>query len=255
MDEIERCVFVKNEVHVYKIPPRTSARGYRAANWNLNVPEWTGRIRAMVKGKDLQLCLEDKNSGELFAACPVEQYPGTSVEAVLDSSRYFVLCIQGDGRKAFIGIGFADRADSFDLNVVLHDHFKWIKRQENELENPSGEEGTNSGPALDLSLKDGETFRINIPKKDGISRNRSKASSRGLLPPPSSSGDAPRIAPPPGDTPIQSPTEPFNSVISNPLIDIPSSSINDEEEEDEDDWGEFKGGNATVQSSGNWVTF
>jgi len=26
--------------------------------------------------------LEDKNSDELFAACPIENYPGTSVEVV-----------------------------------------------------------------------------------------------------------------------------------------------------------------------------
>jgi hypothetical protein len=30
------------------------------------------------------------------------------------------------GRKAYIGIGFADRSDSFDLNVALQDHFKQV---------------------------------------------------------------------------------------------------------------------------------
>ena len=29
--------------------------------------------------------------GELFAQAPIEQYPGSSVEAVSDSSRYFVI--------------------------------------------------------------------------------------------------------------------------------------------------------------------
>lgn len=38
--------------------------------------------------------MEDKNTGELFAACPVEHYPGGSVESVTDSSRYFVICIK-----------------------------------------------------------------------------------------------------------------------------------------------------------------
>ena len=45
------------------------------------------------------------------------------MEAVTDSSRYFVVCVQDSGRKAYIGIGFADRADSFDLNVTLQGQF------------------------------------------------------------------------------------------------------------------------------------
>jgi hypothetical protein len=48
----------------------------------------------MVKGPLLTLRLEDKGSNELFAACPIEQFPGMSVEPVTDSSRYFVICIK-----------------------------------------------------------------------------------------------------------------------------------------------------------------
>ena len=44
--------------------------------------------------QECEIKLEDKNTGELFAACPVEHYPGGSVEAVTDSSRYFVICIK-----------------------------------------------------------------------------------------------------------------------------------------------------------------
>lgn len=94
--------------------------------------------------------------GELFAQAPVDHYPGIIVEAVTDSSRYFVIriedgngnrqylcccvfsadvltahacpsrvmCLMISGRHAFIGIGFADRGDSFDFNVALQDHFK-----------------------------------------------------------------------------------------------------------------------------------
>ena len=48
----------------------------------------------MVKGSLMTLRLEDRGSNELFAACPVEQFPGMSVEPVTDSSRYFVICIK-----------------------------------------------------------------------------------------------------------------------------------------------------------------
>lgn len=53
-------------------------------------------MRLVAKGNELAIKLEDKNSGELFAKCPIESYPGIAIEAVNDSSRYFVLRIQDD---------------------------------------------------------------------------------------------------------------------------------------------------------------
>ena len=63
--------------------------------------------------------MEDKNSGQLFAEAPITEFPTKSIEPVSDSSRYFVLKIENQGRSAFIGVGFADRSDSFDFNVAL----------------------------------------------------------------------------------------------------------------------------------------
>ena len=37
---------------------------------------------------------------------------------------HFSSALYVTGRHAFIGIGFADRGDSFDLIVALQDHFK-----------------------------------------------------------------------------------------------------------------------------------
>lgn len=130
----------------------------RAADWNLQEPSWTGRMRLVSQGDNITIKLEDKITGELFAKCPIEQYPGIAIEAVTDSSRYFVLRIQDDnGRSAFIGVGFLDRSDSFDLNVALQDHFKWLKNREQiekEKEKPKQE--------LDLRFKEGETIKINM---------------------------------------------------------------------------------------------
>ena len=55
MNEIERCLLVKQEVFVYKIPPRQSARGYRAADWSLTSPDWTGRLRIMEANKKVRV--------------------------------------------------------------------------------------------------------------------------------------------------------------------------------------------------------
>jgi hypothetical protein len=40
-------------------------------------------------------------TGELFAQAQMDQYPGCVVEAVTDSSRYFVMQIQDDNGTAF----------------------------------------------------------------------------------------------------------------------------------------------------------
>lgn len=69
---------------------------FRAGNWNLAEPTWTGRMRLVAKGNNVSLKLEDKMTGALFANCPVETYPGVAIESVTDSSRYFVIRILDD---------------------------------------------------------------------------------------------------------------------------------------------------------------
>ncbi|CAH0382331.1 unnamed protein product [Bemisia tabaci] len=244
METYESVLLIKSEAFVFKIPPRASNRGYRASDWNLQEPQWVGRMRLVAKGKDCILKLEDKMSGELFAQCPIDVYPGPAVEAVADSSRYFVLRIQDDnGRMANIGLGFADRSDSFDLNVALQDHFKWLKKtQEIEQEKEAPK------PELDLRFKEGETIKINmkITKKDGSEVN-SKPKNR-----PTSSGGL--LPPPPGGVKINPPSQ--NSSPSHHAN--PSSAAG---------WGDFASASnpsstsnqpsstATTPSNPNWVQF
>ncbi|XP_025425092.1 NECAP-like protein CG9132 [Sipha flava] len=241
METYESILLVKNEVFVFKIPPRTTNRGYRAADWNLAEPTWTGRMRIVSVGDACTLKLEDRNNGELFAKCPIDQYPGLAIESVSDSSRYFVVRIQDEnGRAAFIGLGFGDRSDSFDLNVALQDHFKRIKVCEEiakEKNEPKQE--------LDLKFKEGETIKINmkITKKDGSEGINKQAKPRpistgsgGLLPPPPGSSGTKTIPAPPSQT--SSPShQPTNS----------------------NNWGEFTSANNNSQSGGNsnpnWVQF
>ncbi|KAG7162512.1 Adaptin ear-binding coat-associated protein 1-like [Homarus americanus] len=229
MDDYESVLLVKSEVFVYRIPPRTTNRGYRAADWNLGTPDWTGRMRLVNRKNECLIKLEDKSSGELFAKCPIDKYPGVAIESVTDSSRYFVLRIQDEGgRAAFIGIGFGDRSDSFDLNVALQDHFKWKKE---------GQEGT--------------------------SRPKPKAGpgGLGLLPPPPGGV---KLAPPPGATTSPSSSsgdilEDLSGVSGNPVAQPGAAGGTGES------WGDFA--SAAVKppppssnppsggSGSGWVTF
>jgi adaptin ear-binding coat-associated protein 1/2 len=59
----------------------------------------------------------------VFANAPYDP-SRPSVEAVLDSSRYFVVRIEDDGRKAYIGIGFLERSESFDFSESVHGVFQ-----------------------------------------------------------------------------------------------------------------------------------
>jgi len=239
--EYESVLLVKPEVFIYKIPPKASNRGYRAADWNLSEPTWTGRMRLVAKGTSCVLKLEDKNSGVLYANCPIETYPGVAVEAVSDSSRYFVIRVQDDsGRSAFLGLGFGDRSDSFDLNVALQDHFKWVKNQE-QIE----KEKTEPKKELDLGFKEGETIKINmkITKKDGsegTSRIKPRGAAAGGLPPPPGGI---KIAPPPAGA-VRSPT-------SSPAHRQPGGT----------EWGDYTSASSQEQqsqnstSNSNWVQF
>jgi len=178
-DSYERILLVKPTCFVYRLPPRPSNRGYRAADWGLDKPSWTGRMRITVKSSLVEVKLEDKITGELFAKAPIEEYPGLAVETVSDSSRYFVLRIRDDsGRTAYIGVGFADRGDAFDFNVTLQDHFKKEKTEQTiEDQAPSN---------LNLGLKEGQTFTIKLGNTAAKPKPQAKTKVAGgmLLPPP-----------------------------------------------------------------------
>lgn len=288
MDEFERCLLVKNEVFVYKIGPRQSAKGFRAADWNLTAPDWTGRMRLMQKEKTVKIKLEDKGSGELFAACPIDVYPGPAVESVTDSSRYFVIkIVDVGGRSAYIGMGFADRSDSFDLNVALQDHFKALKK-EDEI----SKEEEKPFPSLDLGFKSGQTIKVNINIPKGEKTRPKKgggALGGGLLPPPpggvtktpsatplTASQDSLLVAAPgPGNlTPASSPTDANKPVIGSSNMDLlcdlsplsigtttpiqapqaPPAAISNPSKDDP--WGDFAAAdNDQSNSGGNWVQF
>jgi hypothetical protein len=204
-DIYERVLLMKPEVFVYRIPPSAGQRGHKAADWDLENPNWTGRLRLVCIGEKLEIRLEDKTTGALYAKAPVAELNGVDYESVSDSSRYFVIRLRNDnGQTAFVGVGFRDRSDSFDLNVAIQDHFKSLKNDE-EIKQQEEHEATSNSPKLDLGFKEGQTITVNIGKKSTVSTTPRAASSSAngsgpvpLIPPPPSGGsNRTRKVPPP----------------------------------------------------------
>ncbi|KAK4805118.1 hypothetical protein SAY86_004935 [Trapa natans] len=202
-ESLEHTLLVVRDVSVFKIPPRPTSGGYKCGEWLQSDKIWSGRLRVVSCKDRCETRLEDPNTGELFAACFV--YPGqreSSVETVLDSSRYFVLKIEdGRGKHAFIGLGFAERNEAFDFNVALSDHNKYVKRENDK--DASSDDITASDshidihPAVNHRLKEGETIRINVkPKPSSGTGMLSAAGLSGGL----SGSEKPKLllAPPPG---------------------------------------------------------
>lgn len=135
-DEEEDATFkhtllVVREVSVHKIPPLNTSGGYKCGEWLQSDKIWTGRLRVVSCKNRCEIRLEDPSTGDLFAACFVENgRRDNSVEPCLDSSRYLVLKIDdGRGKHAFVGVGFGERNEAFDFNVALSDHEKYVRRE------------------------------------------------------------------------------------------------------------------------------
>jgi len=70
------------------------------------------------------------------------------VDAVIDSSRYYVIRLKDPNstRTTLIGIGFRDRETSFDFKNILNEYVRYIDRmaQAEKLSNEAGGTGTES---------------------------------------------------------------------------------------------------------------
>jgi len=206
-DDYERTLCQLPQVHVFKIPVRMSAEGYRAADWPKD-PTWTGKIKVVAKGSVAVIVLTDEKTNKVFAVCQVTD--DSAVERTLDSGRYFVLRISNaQGKHAFIGIAFNERNDAFDFNVALSEF-----KSECDREKQAATESTAaSGPSADFTLKEGEKIKIKLNKKKESSSGPAVAKGgtgfllpppkKGLLsPPPKQGGGA---LPPPVSPPIAKP--------------------------------------------------
>ncbi|KAK1598236.1 uncharacterized protein LY79DRAFT_506520 [Colletotrichum navitas] len=225
-DAIQRILFIASGAHVYNIPPMTSNKGYTAAGWTER-QIFTARLRVLETAWEtaaaatptpvgenhikVDIVLEDPSNGQLFAAAP---YTSISVvEPVLDSSRFFaVRVMDGQGRKAVLGVGFEERSEAFDFGVALQEAQKSLglldaSHAKQAAENSKrAEEEKNK----DYSLKEGETITINFGGSKIGRRSRPETNANGtaaasgaglqafsLPPPPSAPKGGNSFLPPP----------------------------------------------------------
>lgn len=187
---IERVRCCIPDAHIFKLPPRQTAGGWRGADWDKEV--WQGTLKVVERGALTVILLVDANTGSIFAVCPVKD---GAVDRCVDSSRYFVLRVEAaNGKHMYIGMAFNERNDAFDFNTSLED-----ARREKEAEKEASEASKkyDYGPSKDYSIKDGEKIHIAVNKvakgksTDRGSRRKS-ATGGGFLKP--SSKDTPRRA-------------------------------------------------------------
>ncbi|EPQ57911.1 adaptin ear-binding coat-associated protein 1 NECAP-1 [Gloeophyllum trabeum ATCC 11539] len=195
-EEIESILYIGREVSVYKIPPLRKNEGHRANDWgDLANPLWKGRLRIVEKGDGVMMYFEDPQT--VFAKTKYDPLK-PPVDAVLDSSRYFVIRVEDEGKKAYIGMGFAERTDSFDFSQRYKAK---LNPPSPTTEDPFSSPAAPTGPKKDYSLKEGQTFSINIP---GRNRANNASSGESLLGSSSASsstsslgGGIPLLPPPP----------------------------------------------------------
>ena len=61
----ERTLMIKQEAFVYKIPPQTKAVGFKASDWSLDRPDWTGKMRLVSWGKAARIRLEERTTDKV----------------------------------------------------------------------------------------------------------------------------------------------------------------------------------------------
>ncbi|KAH7428535.1 hypothetical protein KP509_09G005900 [Ceratopteris richardii] len=220
--------------------------------WNINKWDWEGSLKVVSKGEECTIRLEDSNSGELYAQAPVRRDQPLPVEAVIDSSRFFVLRVEDTSgpheRHAFIGIGFRERPPAYDFQAALHDHMKYVmkKKQAEELV-----QEYESKPSVDYSLKEGETLHLNLKSsksKPDDKATRSKLFDQDQDPSRKDesssvtmSSSVPFLAPPPNPAVPISLIRAASSKLNEPETESLSSrdSLKAHEDQD-DDFGDFQ---------------
>jgi adaptin ear-binding coat-associated protein 1/2 len=178
---IERVRCTIPEAHIFKLPPRQTAGGWRGADWDKEV--WQGTLKVIERGDLTVILLVDTKTAAIFAVCPVTE---GAVDRCVDSSRYFVLKVEHGttGKHMFIGLAFNERNDAFDFNTSLADA---QREKQAEIAAMEAAKKYEYGPAKDYSIKEGEKIHISVDKV-ASKKSSNKSERRGSASGPGTSG-------------------------------------------------------------------
>lgn len=265
-DEIvlEQTLFHESGVWFYQVPPgHVSTLSPRADAWDPEHPFLTGSLRVVQRGDACWVRLFEPaapdadpakaTSPTLFAQCPVEITRELALDAYVqdcvDSSRYFMVRVEDEAtqRRAYVGVGFPERASAFNFKAALQDHAKYVLRQLEAAALSAAAEAaeaaiTQSGDASPsrksqaFSLPEGQTMRINLKlngvESDKLQRRRSSSGGDGAGGP----VKVPLIPPPPGDLTPSSTAAAATGAGEVKTAQTQSASV---VTDDDEDWGDF----------------
>lgn len=277
---LEQTLFQESGVWFYQVPAsQVTTLSPRADSWDPEHPFLTGALQILQKGEACWIKLfepakqsdADTNDHDvssslstsaprrtLFAQCSIEitkELPlDVYVQDCVDSSRYFMIRVEDEEtkRRAYVGIGFPERASAFNFKASLQDYAKYALRQIEAAAlslstvGANAEGGSSGGGAPSpgqksqaFSLPEGQTMHINLkltnmnlnggdsPEK--LQRRRSSSGGDGT---PSGPVKIPMIPPPPGDL------TPSSAVAAVPKA-AQTQAATVVTDGDDEDWGDF----------------
>jgi len=188
--EVAQVLCIVRKVFCFKIPKvETATTGWRASDWPKEAI-WSGRLRIVAKGSKCTIFLEHLDKEGIFAACPYTNE--RTVEAVVDSSRYFVMRIVNEkaGQTALIGLGFKERTHAFDFKAALQE----FESQANAKAKAAAYHAAKGTESADFRIPEGALIHVEVGGKKEGKKKKKKAvaedagASLSLAPPPSSGG-------------------------------------------------------------------
>ena len=117
-DELEILKHRDPNVHVFELPPMTSAKGHVASDFNKLV--FKGMMKMTVKGKYMFIYFLNPNNTIFIVSIVDKNYEKFIINT--DSSRYFsVRAMNPEGKPSWYGIAFKQRNAAFDFKKTLID--------------------------------------------------------------------------------------------------------------------------------------